>query len=477
MSTIRVAWFKRWVAVGIAAAAWGGSACGAQVDPASFQSMQSTATRDGVVCVVGVLVSDFPGSLGLFDINADTPEANAARAKHALLLEKLGAEIWKVGRKPGFSNMFGGYVTTKGLDILLASPLVRGFGSECSWQRDALHLSGNGQLDTVEAELQRQKYVDVEFTIDVEGLNLDLLKDGRVKYIETPGARQDFIAKATGLLTALSPEQLLESSAAQRKLLKAADPATLFDPRLTVRLSRMGVVGIAPDRRLRRLVPAGYVANTDRWVDPQLLVDARQHGQAYVNVGTSYAYACSCYSNASYRADGESRVRALREILAKANLLEYANIDSAGWSYPMSLTLAQLERLIAVKDDRLVLIRGSYPASSAGSLNAAQGSSAGTLPTPAPLAPIIISGLQVASDTIFDWAERLPNSPVGRSSGVSHSALGYRFRYYPDSNSYLGVSETYQPRVVYAGPASNDKALDLGPMTDWLDQAAPIQNQ
>ena len=60
------------------------------------------------------------------------------------------------------------------------------------------------------------------------------------------------------------------------------------------------------------------------------------------------------------------------------------------------------------------------------------------------------------------------------SSGVSQSALGYRFRYYPNSNSYLGVSQTNMPRVVYLGQASGGKALDLGPMVDWLDLANPI---
>ena len=476
MSLIQCRFYRLGAGLALCASLWVGLAGAAEVEPRELQSMRTTVAREGAVCMYVSLVSGLSGMQEFgFDLNANTPEAIALRARRAALFAELGPDLWTVGYQPSTATMFRGYFTAKGLDILLASAHVRHLGSECNWRRNSALLSYDGQLETVEAELQRQQYVDVEVTIDVEGLHLDLLKDGRVKYIETPGARQDFITKATGALAALSPQQLLESSAAQRKLQLAADPATPFDPRFTIRLSRMGIVGISQDRRLRRLVLTGFVAKTDRYVDPQLLVDARQYGQAYVSVSPSFAFACICNSNAAYRADGESRGRALREILAQAQLADIAYIHDGGWAEAMTLTLAQLERLIAVKDDRLIQIRGNYGMVATGGLNVTPDGSAGTLPTPAPLAPIITSNLQVASDTIFDWAERLPNSPVGVSSGVSQSAQGYRFRYYPASNSYLGVSETNMPRVVYLGSASDGKALDLGPMLDWLNQAAPIQ--
>lgn len=475
MSHIRMGFIRVWFVLVMVAAACGSRAFGAEVDARELQSMRTAAVRDGVACAWVLMVSDFPETLG-FNPSADTPEAVASRARRAKLLAELGPEIWTVGFNAVVGNMFSGYFTPKGLDILLASTHVRSLGNYCGWRLSSALPSMDGQLDAVEAELHRQKFVDAEITIDVVGLNLDLLKDGRVRYIETPGARQDFITKATGVLAALTPEQLLDGAAAQNKLALAANPNTPFDPRITVRLSHMGVVGIAPDRRVRRMVPSGFTVKHDRWVDPQMLEDARRYGEALVSITISYAFACHCSSKEAMRTDDESRARALNDILTQANLIGMVRVYDGGWA-DGTLSLAQLERLLAVKDDRLIQVRGHLMVSTTGGFGdpATVTTSTPTPPTPVPVIPILTSGIQVASDTIFDWAEQLPNSPVGVSSGASQSAHGYRFRYYPTTDSYLGISETNMPRLYYLGPASQAKAFDLGPMGEWLDLAAPIQ--
>jgi hypothetical protein len=81
----------------------------------------------------------------------------------------------------------------------------------------------------------------------------------------------------------------------------------------------------------------------------------------------------------------------------------------------------------------------------------------------------------VASDTILEWAEQLPHSLVGVSSGVSQLAHGYRFRYYPSTDSYLGINETNMPRLYYLSPGTRAKVFDSGPIGECLDLAAPIQ--
>ena len=74
------------------------------------------------------------------------------------------------------------------------------------------------------------------------------------------------------------------------------------------------------------------------------------------------------------------------------------------------------------------------------------------------------------SDCLFDWAESAyPDlfAPAGTISGLSDP---YYYRYYYQTNAYLGVS-SIDGHVYYLGPMSNDSILDVGALPVWLATA------
>lgn len=77
------------------------------------------------------------------------------------------------------------------------------------------------------------------------------------------------------------------------------------------------------------------------------------------------------------------------------------------------------------------------------------------------------------SDRIFDFLEKTYPQYVpveGKQSGV---ALGYVYRYYPKTNSYVGTKDN---QVWYLVPAISNDIQRLGTLTDWLVTAATSGN-
>lgn len=96
------------------------------------------------------------------------------------------------------------------------------------------------------------------------------------------------------------------------------------------------------------------------------------------------------------------------------------------------------------------------------SSNLAMVASARELPAPATLA---------AHDRVFNYLEAAyPQfaSPATMTSS-SGSAQGFDFRYYAQTNAYVGAKDG---QVYYLGPATQNSLLALGPLADWLGVAA-----
>ena len=74
------------------------------------------------------------------------------------------------------------------------------------------------------------------------------------------------------------------------------------------------------------------------------------------------------------------------------------------------------------------------------------------------------------SDCLFSWAESAyPDlfAPAGAISGLSDP---YYYRYYYQTNAYLGISSA-DGHVYYLGPMSNNSILDVGALPGWLATA------
>lgn len=77
------------------------------------------------------------------------------------------------------------------------------------------------------------------------------------------------------------------------------------------------------------------------------------------------------------------------------------------------------------------------------------------------------SSLSSDSDRIFNWAEAT-YAAYFKPSSASQNALGYYYRYYSLSNSYLA---TQNGRLYLYGPAFGPNLIDLGVTSLWLSQA------
>jgi YVTN family beta-propeller protein len=85
-------------------------------------------------------------------------------------------------------------------------------------------------------------------------------------------------------------------------------------------------------------------------------------------------------------------------------------------------------------------------------------------------AGLTVPAFNSQSDCLFNWAERIyPNlfAPMG---AISNTLAPYYYRYYPQTNAYLGTSSA-DNHVYYIGPLSNNSLLDVGALSPWLSMA------
>lgn len=75
---------------------------------------------------------------------------------------------------------------------------------------------------------------------------------------------------------------------------------------------------------------------------------------------------------------------------------------------------------------------------------------------------------EAALDRLANWAERW-HAALFPSARQSQHLAGYYLRHYPEAQAYVG---TAGGRLYVLGPAFGPAVVDLGPLADWLPQAA-----
>lgn len=78
------------------------------------------------------------------------------------------------------------------------------------------------------------------------------------------------------------------------------------------------------------------------------------------------------------------------------------------------------------------------------------------------------------SDRLFSYLEAFysqylsPANPLGSSQTISATFENYYYRYYPITQSYVGIANG---EVYYLGPASGNQIISIGTFSDWFEQA------
>jgi hypothetical protein len=80
--------------------------------------------------------------------------------------------------------------------------------------------------------------------------------------------------------------------------------------------------------------------------------------------------------------------------------------------------------------------------------------------------PIFIS----LSDCLFNWAESNYPSFFAPAGAMSNTLAPYYYRYYSQTNAYLGTSSA-DNHLYYLGPLSSNSILDVGALSSWLSTA------
>lgn len=85
------------------------------------------------------------------------------------------------------------------------------------------------------------------------------------------------------------------------------------------------------------------------------------------------------------------------------------------------------------------------------------------------LSETITATAQVSrNDCFFNWAENNYSQLFSPKGSASQTLSPYIYRYYPATNSYLGISSN-DSHVYYVGP--NGRLLDVGPLSTWFASA------
>lgn len=82
-----------------------------------------------------------------------------------------------------------------------------------------------------------------------------------------------------------------------------------------------------------------------------------------------------------------------------------------------------------------------------------------------------ISVFNSQSDCLFNWAEGNYASLFAPAGATSNTLAPYYYRYYSQTNSYLGTSPV-ENHLYYIGPDSGNTLYDVGALSTWLTRAS-----
>jgi hypothetical protein len=83
---------------------------------------------------------------------------------------------------------------------------------------------------------------------------------------------------------------------------------------------------------------------------------------------------------------------------------------------------------------------------------------------------ITLPGFIARSDCLFNWAEVNFPTLFAPVNATSNTFTPYYYRYYPQTNSYLGTSSA-DNHVYYIGPLSGNTLFDVGALLPLLATA------
>lgn len=285
----------------------------------------------------------------------------AAGAQARRLLDELGGDAWPVGGWENGAGQMGLYVTSKGLDILAGTSNAISFFKGKRWhERTTLDGSG-GAHQALEALAQGDKAVDVEVTLNLEGLRISTKSDGSRTFLADAASMAAAAAGARSLLSAMADADLQNREAALQAVSRLEDASESADPRLVLRVSRQGLIRLSTTSAIRSMNPVGHVDQRPRQIDLSAFERAQRSGAADVVLVLRDAGMGGMLSQTSRDAVKAANRIALDEILsAVGTVTRLRDFSEFGATY-VRLTHSQLDRLRNSRDTRLLAVVDNKP--------------------------------------------------------------------------------------------------------------------
>jgi len=328
------------------------------VDGGDLARMVATAKKNGAVPVVVHLAP-----VSLAQLSADAAGVKAAMSdKAARVIAELGSAARSDGRWENGLGQLGISVTEAGLKILQTSGNLVSFYPDSPWHARTALSNADGGLQAIEAALAQQGYVDVQVTLNVNGLEFDTAQDGSVSYRSGPQSADSTARVARSLFADISNEEAVgKSSAASRFEAFAGQTGVDVNPEFTVRVTREGLEKLASSKEVRALRPVGFVDKRQVNLDPEAFSSAETNGTAEVIITIRTPLAGGALSKDSFEAATRSNKRTLDAILSAAGVKSPMKDLSVFGAVSGHLTASELSALRASGDARLLRIELNKP--------------------------------------------------------------------------------------------------------------------
>ena len=338
-----------------------GSSNAATTSAEDLAQLTLQARKQGAVAVTVHLES-----VSLDRMHNDLPGLMAAmQLKSQSLSNELGAQAWSAGRWENGVGQVGLHVTETGLKLLATSSNAVSFRPGQHWrERSTLH-GQDGSHAEIERLLDAQGYVDVEVTVNVDSLEIDVNAAGQPTFPAPIGAARKTHAQLLSLLATASDAEIPNRQLAATALKPPGSASTNLAPTAILRITRSGMLRLAGSDVVRSVKPVGFIDTRPTSFDVDESGEMSRRGSVEVLITLRSPHFGGALSGGSISALKRSHKRALDEVLATVSASASGPDLSRFAAATARLSTAQVARLRASSDRRILSVVENKPMFSA----------------------------------------------------------------------------------------------------------------
>lgn len=338
-------------------------AAGAHAAPfrdGTYDDLRAKAERLGAVSVNITLPLPVPPPA------AGDEAGRPARLQRAaqVVKDELGQSLLPTRPTVSTMGIMAAWVTGEGLALLQRSVLARRVAPGPAWDHRARLFDGDFAVRAVTALLRSSDVVDVEITLNVDGVEFDVdARSGQGSLrLATPALQRRARKAAQALLADLGVTAGGCTGAYRLCYLETPDmQAVERTGVLRLRANEPALAELVAHPAVRAIKPPGYRDARGLILHPWVLEEAARSSQMEVTVLLRMPYQGGALSAASRAAMERSHQRILEEVLAPVRPQGPVNWRGLQGGAHLLLGSRDVERLVASGDQRVLSIVANRP--------------------------------------------------------------------------------------------------------------------